>query len=227
MWRLKKRNKKVFQKFDYNGGRTFVVGDIHGCFQLLEDSLSDHNFDKSVDHLFSVGDLVDRGPASHLALDYLNQPWFHAVRGNHEQMVIDAGGTSWHVNNGGQWFNDLDAGQQLMFVAAFDKLPTIIQFTSPSGRRIGIVHAAYLRDTWDNIEQTIENSVDRLTTPNPLLWDRNLIRSTGFGGLEPVKGIDHIYCGHTPTKAPITSGNISWIDTGAFATNKLTVIEVD
>jgi serine/threonine protein phosphatase 1 len=32
--------------------------------------------------------LVDRGPRSEEAIDWIAQPWFHAVRGNHEQMAI-------------------------------------------------------------------------------------------------------------------------------------------
>jgi serine/threonine protein phosphatase 1 len=60
------------------------VGDIHGHFQRLQQCLEAVGFDPAVDRLFSVGDLVDRGPHSEAALDWLAQPWFHAVQGNHE-----------------------------------------------------------------------------------------------------------------------------------------------
>jgi len=45
-------------------GKDFVVGDLHGCYDLLESLLGAVSFDKSKDRLFSVGDLIDRGPNS-------------------------------------------------------------------------------------------------------------------------------------------------------------------
>lgn len=69
-------------------GRDLAVGDIHGHFQRLQQCLDAVGFDPAVDRLFSVGDLVDRGPHSEAALDWLAQPWFHAVQGNHEALAI-------------------------------------------------------------------------------------------------------------------------------------------
>jgi len=40
------------------------VGDIDGCFSHLRRSLEAIGFDASVDRLFSVRDLIDRGPES-------------------------------------------------------------------------------------------------------------------------------------------------------------------
>ncbi len=45
-------------------GRDFVVGDIHGEYDQLMEALDHQNFDKDHDRLFSVGDLIDRGPKS-------------------------------------------------------------------------------------------------------------------------------------------------------------------
>lgn len=70
-------------------GRDFVVGDVHGCFHLLDHLLDHVRFNPSLDRLFSVGDLVDRGPNSVRAAEFLAAPWFHAVRGNHESMLLD------------------------------------------------------------------------------------------------------------------------------------------
>jgi len=54
-----------FPRFACNAvGRDFAVGDIHGCFSHLRRSLEAIGFDASVDRLFSVGDLIDRGPES-------------------------------------------------------------------------------------------------------------------------------------------------------------------
>lgn len=68
-------------------GRDFVVGDLHGCVDVLRALLHDTRFDPARDRLFSVGDLVDRGPASETTLDLLDRPWCHVVRGNHEEVL--------------------------------------------------------------------------------------------------------------------------------------------
>lgn len=39
--------------------------------------------------MLSVGDLVDRGPDSIGCLKLLEAPWFHAVMGNHEQLLLN------------------------------------------------------------------------------------------------------------------------------------------
>lgn len=70
------------QHFEPNKvGRDFVVGDIHGCFGKLTDNLKQLNFNFDIDRLFCTGDLVDRGPESHLALDWLAYPNRHVFVG--------------------------------------------------------------------------------------------------------------------------------------------------
>jgi serine/threonine protein phosphatase 1 len=69
-------------------GRDFIVGDLHGHPDALR-ALMDHvGFDDDADRLFSVGDLVDRGPNSAGALDLLEAPWFYPVLGNHDAMLL-------------------------------------------------------------------------------------------------------------------------------------------
>ena len=45
-------------------GKDFIVGDIHGHYDLLMEGLERISFCKQNDRLFSVGDLIDRGPES-------------------------------------------------------------------------------------------------------------------------------------------------------------------
>lgn len=70
-------------------GRDFVVGDLHGCFGLLDRLLDHVRFDAACDRLFSVGDLIDRGPDSLRSLEFLDAPWFYAVKGNHEDLLLE------------------------------------------------------------------------------------------------------------------------------------------
>lgn len=69
-------------------GRDFVVGDLHGHRHLLEQQLERLAFDPSRDRVLAVGDLVDRGPDSLGTLSLIREPWFHAVLGNHELMLL-------------------------------------------------------------------------------------------------------------------------------------------
>ena len=96
-------------------GRDFVVGDVHGAFAVVERALKSLRFAPERDRLFSVGDLIDRGPRSADALDWLQEGRILAVRGNHEQwmvnsLVLEGGqprksgyGADW-FGNGGGWF---------------------------------------------------------------------------------------------------------------------------
>jgi serine/threonine protein phosphatase 1 len=68
-------------------GKDYVIGDLHGCYSLLERLLDAVKFDYVYDRLFSVGDMIDRGPDSLRCLELLTKPWFFAVQGNHELMM--------------------------------------------------------------------------------------------------------------------------------------------
>jgi len=70
-------------------GRDLVVGDLHGHRSLLEQELDRLGFDPSCDRVISVGDLIDRGPESLATLSLIEEPWFHAVLGNHELMLLN------------------------------------------------------------------------------------------------------------------------------------------
>ena len=74
---------------------TYVVGDIQGCFAPFQQLLERVKFNPDKDRLWSVGDLVNRGPDN---LGVLR--WFYAHRdnvtmvlGNHDLhlMAVSAG----------------------------------------------------------------------------------------------------------------------------------------
>jgi serine/threonine protein phosphatase 1 len=68
-------------------GKDYVIGDLHGCFGLLQRLMAEVNFNYANDRVFSVGDIIDRGPESFRCLELLAEPWFFAVQGNHELMM--------------------------------------------------------------------------------------------------------------------------------------------
>jgi serine/threonine protein phosphatase 1 len=100
--------KNPIQTFEPNEhGRDFVIGDLHGSLSSFQNLLKNLNFDETKDRMFSVGDLIDRGPDSPGCLELLHKPWFHSVLSNHEQMMLEAfdGGPMgrYWLQNGGSW----------------------------------------------------------------------------------------------------------------------------
>ena len=64
---------------------TFIVGDVQGCYQELEELLTKCGFEKGNDHLWLVGDLINRGPENVAVLDWIiNTPNVTSVLGNHD-----------------------------------------------------------------------------------------------------------------------------------------------
>ncbi|WP_317189344.1 metallophosphoesterase, partial [Escherichia coli] len=115
----------------------FVVGDLHGCYTLLMNELGKVSFDPACDLLISVGDLVDRGAENVECLELITMPWLRAVRGNHEQMMIDGLSEYGNVNhwlvNGGGWFFNLDYDKEVLAKALVHKaaeLPLIIELVN-------------------------------------------------------------------------------------------------
>lgn len=135
-------------------GRDFIVGDLHGCLDLLQTELTRIGFDPAADRLFSVGDLIDRGPDSMGCLRLLREPWFFAVRGNHEDMLIDYAyevvmpyGTNvsgpLFFRNGGGWVHTLDADAQLELRQ--DLLPRVLSlpYVMTVGEGPSLFHVAH------------------------------------------------------------------------------------
>jgi len=215
-------------------GDDWVVGDIHGCFATLELMLDEIGFDPAVDRLFSVGDLADRGPESERALEYLQESWFHVVRGNHEQFLLDSiddldAQLVW-LMNGGAWFNRLAEETQAAFSAAFSALPYLIEVETDAGT-VGIVHADVpLGLDWSEVrDRTADGDRHVLDT---LLWGRH--RAIAHGA-PSVAGISHVFCGHTPIRPSVRIvGNVHFIDQGAvfglqhrIPDSGLTVVSID
>lgn len=67
----------------------WIVGDIHGSFGTLSDLLRRIDWREGRDRLFSVGDLVNRGPDSLEVLRWFSKTeGVHAVLGNHDLHLL-------------------------------------------------------------------------------------------------------------------------------------------
>jgi len=218
----------LFRSFDANArGRDLAVGDVHGHFSRLRAALDAVAFDARVDRLFSVGDLVDRGPESEQVLDWLAQPWFHAVLGNHEEMAVRyaAGNPMDQANyrfNGGGWFIDLPAARRQEIADALGRLPYAIEVWTPQGP-VGLCHADCPVDDWADLPQALARHGP---VRQRVLWSR--ARLEGGHGAD-VRGVRAVAVGHTPVSSPTVLGNVWHIDTGGWladASGRFTLLDL-
>ncbi|MEC6832986.1 metallophosphoesterase [Photobacterium toruni] len=220
----------VFNADMYN--KLFFVGDLHGERELLESELDKIGFDKEHDLLVGVGDLIDRGTDSLWTLELINEPWFKSVRGNHEQMAIDAvcdlgydhrerGNRKGHwMNEGGIWFWQLAPEQRAFakrLINQCQQLPLILELHR-HGKKIVVCHADYPLNEYVTSQPVPEINI---------LCSRKRIRAIRGGDNESIiiNGADLFVFGHTSLRKPLIIGNICYIDTGAVFSNKLTIIE--
>lgn len=214
-------------------GRLFVVGDIHGCYSLLMAKLAKINFDFEKDLLVSVGDLVDRGLENFQCIELLEEPWFKAIRGNHEQFCIegflDHNIARQHAmsNNGGAWFYCAGSHHQARIVKLFSSLSIALEI-SFKGKKYGFVHAHVEQNDWDEFKRILESSADSWRSPVDMaLWSRDRAYAhSSETHYQKIKNIDEVYSGHTVLPKPMRKHNCNFIDTGAFHTGILTIIEL-
>jgi serine/threonine protein phosphatase 1 len=202
-------------------GRDFVVGDVHGELGILVRALESLKFDKANDRLLSVGDLIDRGPDSARVIEFLGQPWFFAVAGNHEQFLLDnhknkmSSKDSWYTY-GGRWWDSIDRDQRTLIA---DLIQNHMYATITVGEgmsRYGIVHADIPAEmSWEEFRLSIESESNSQAVA---LWSRERIR----GAVDKqdllqqcVSDVEVVFCGHTSVLEPLVLGNVVFLDTGS------------
>lgn len=214
-------NLKMIKRFTINtAGRDFAVGDIHGHFTRLQEALDRLGFNPECDRLFSVGDLVDRGPECEQVLAWLDKPWFHPVRGNHDDYVCrhdtcDIG--NW-IQNGGIWFASLTDFEKGEFAAQFRDLPIAIEVETEGGL-VGLAHADCPYPSWDQLRQALSGHSSRKDLKlvmNACMWSRKRIEASDQSGVD---GIRALVVGHTPLRKPVALWNVIHIDTMGWRPN--------
>jgi serine/threonine protein phosphatase 1 len=198
-------------------GRCFVVGDLHGMAHALEGLLELASFEPDRDLVWSLGDLVDRGPFSPQCLALLDQPWFNAIRGNHEQLMLDAaedpGAWLMWTLNGGDWAKGYpwDAPALRQRLAA---LPWAAELHTAIGR-VGLVHADLdLGLGWPQFLEAIET--DRGQARDIALWSRTSVSRATRGLPGPrVRDLDLVLLGHSIVERPFQWGSLWFLDSGA------------
>ena len=219
----------------------FAIGDIHGQLDKLKWLL--YRLEKSgmqaEDTLVFLGDYVDRGPKSASVLDLLIELKAHRpntvfLRGNHEQMMLDA---RQHFDPAFDSDNSCNNCELGIYWFGGGGTATVLSYGPAMGKRwFELVPQAH----WDFILQTeMEYRKDAYIfvhagvlpqgriwhfgefDADPRLWIRDEFISSGsaFGG-------NTVVYGHTPTKGgqPLIQANKVGIDTGAGYEGPLTAV---
>lgn len=202
-------------------GRDFIVGDIHGAYDLVLQAMKSVCFDPTHDRIISVGDLIDRGPESARVIRFLRQPYVHAVRGNHEENlltlykdgppdedVLEAVARFYSIG----WWLTTPAGQRAEILDLINQLPVAIEVQTRRGL-VGVVHGDVPKGmNWPAFVARLESN-DELTLA-VALEGRERMRSNDQSG---VIGVGRLFVGHTVQNGgPQRYGNVFAVDTGAF-----------
>lgn len=200
-------------------GRDFVVGDIHGAYDLVWMAMKAVAFNPKADRLLSVGDLIDRSEGSHRVLEFLAQPYVHAVRGNHDDDFCSAdpellpflGRANF---NGMRWVCNTNPDKLVAISRSLTQLPYALEVETPRGL-VGLVHADVPAGMpWARFTELLAAG-DEKTTEHAL---RSRERSES-GDECGVDGVGRVFVGHSIMEGgPRKLGNVFYVDTGAFLT---------
>ncbi len=219
-------------------GEDYICADVHGHFSLLQSQLNDVDFNPHLDRLFSLGDLIDRGEESDHVLQWLDKPWFYAIQGNHERMLIncvesqaDSLRFQW-FNWGGAWAEDMQEKELQQYYDALSQLPIAIELQVAQHKRVALVHAELPEICdWTDIEQllraTSSNHIERDLTISTMLWNRpRYLDSVNIAAIAPVENIHHVFHGHTILNQITTLANRTFMDLGSYKTGKIGLIKI-
>ncbi len=106
--------------------RIFAIGDIHGCCKTFKSLLIEKINIQRSDEIYCIGDYIDRGKDSKGVIDFIIQLKaegykIHTLRGNHEQMMLDAFTNKQNMKN---WLQNGGGATLRSFgISSINKLP--------------------------------------------------------------------------------------------------------
>jgi len=205
----------------------YVIGDVHGRLDLLEEMLDWVSTDaqarlRAKACVISVGDLVDRGPniadvVEVFAAGERDGIALLAVRGNHEEMVIDAldgaDASVWLMNGGMTTLGSYGADDLAAFAKRIPKTHESFLRSMPLAYRADdhlVVHAGIR----PGIAPEDQSATDLLWMREPFLSDDAHRDFT-------------VVHGHTISRRPEIRPFRVGIDTGAWMSDTLTCLALD
>jgi len=222
--------------------RHFVVGDIHGRHESFLNLLKEADYDEDNDIIYSVGDMIDRGPKSYETVKYFTtKPNAYSVMGNHEHMASSPSEwyDVWIYNGGIKCMDSLRSNgkDHEWLMEQVKDLPWVIEVGDEDEEKaFRIVHADYdplYDDT--TADRTLTNAIGADGNFNgednniqSLIWSRSTITDamTNLSNMKPLTyEIDfnpdrkrHNYVGHTPIRKITTVKDITFLDTWGSGT---------
>lgn len=211
--------------------RHLVVGDIHGRYETFLNLLAAANYDHKTDILYSVGDLIDRGPKSFEVVDFFkNMKNVYHVMGNHEYMATDPRYHGTWLANGGyscQLSLSEHRKDEKWLTDYFKTLPWVIEVGDDNeDGAFRVLHAEYPIHWGDN-RLTPKDEYDEIdvdeTDWQTIIWSRALVYKCleNVSTMKPaLYGIDvnpdrhrHNFVGHTPIHKVLKFGDHTFCDT--------------
>ncbi len=201
--------------------KIFIIGDVHGCSEMLKRLVEKIGWDPGKDRLIFVGDYIDRGENSKGVVDFIVSlqeisPDVTCLIGNHETLFLD------YLNGVDRKLFLLNGGMNTLESYEFHKIENEDNLLPPSHKKFFnslesmvelqgyyVVHAGF-KPGVPIEKQTLEDMV----------WIRDsfIYSEHDFG--------KKVIFGHTPFYEPFIMDNKIGIDTGAVYGNRLTCLEL-
>ncbi len=208
-----------------------VIGDIHGCLNTLTELVKEIRLKYPGIEIFSVGDLIDRGNYGRQTVEYILSEGIKFTPGNHDYMFYyfmrypaSDMGSSWLFNGYEStmasyegYENEIDEHLDIIFGAPlfYNLSDCFISHAGISQKYRRRISSETLNDDV-KLEQIFRGGI---SDSDGILWTRGELLN--IGKLQVV--------GHT-RRAEVTyneTGNVLYIDTSAFAGNKLTAAVIE
>lgn len=212
----------------------FVIGDVHGCINLLDSLLA--KIDPDCPLVF-VGDYIDRGPDSADVLRQLKRLTEIENRevicllGNHEEMLLrfiedpKRVGQLWLQNGGVQTLASFGVDQISDVTKGTEAVAAAQILRAAMGEDL-LEWVRNLPLTWQNGNVIVTHAALDPSAPvaeqdrRTLLWGHPL-----FGQRLRSDGLWVVH-GHTVMQKPRAQDGIVSVDTGAFSTGRMTAAEI-
>ncbi|MEO7212472.1 metallophosphoesterase [Mucilaginibacter sp.] len=192
--------------------RTFVVGDIHGCYDELIGLVQKMGLEDE-DMLVSVGDIVDRGNKSKEAYEYfINRPNSLVIMGNHERK---------HLNS------VLTYAQEIVKLQFDGKYPEFLNWLNTLGYYYETEEAIIVHAAFEHNKPLHSQKKEVLcgSTSGDRYLEKKYAPETYWNdyykGEKPI-----IYGHHVVGDIPLIKNNSYGIDTGACHGGYLTAVEL-
>ena len=225
------------------GTLMYVIGDVHGCADALQALLAQIREDEAASAhdkraiIAFLGDYVDRGPASREAIDIIlalraeGRFGVGTLRGNHDQYLLD------FLEDGRHGIGWLDYGG-LATLTSYGVAPPRFRrdeagwrtASEELGRRMPQEHKDFLAQTVLIAmfgDYVLAHAGVRPGVPLDEQAEEDLtgIRKAFYEHPDPAPGHTVIF-GHTPFETPLVTGSVIGLDTGAYATGRLTALRI-